>query len=254
MKRTLISILAVLLVLTVVVYSQSRQSQAENSGQLTLTIAFPKDRVVLLEPIPIKLSLENRTSSILRQNTPLDLERIKFSIEKPNGKTVNPKRLTNTISGIYGGTGDVVAGAKKEITDILQFELLKWFDQPGQYRIRATLPNGESSVSSDWVTLTVEEPTGADADAFEFVRDKVVTESDVILSAQPNIKEELLEKFPDSPYSDYVRYSLARWYENRDKPKAIELYSKLQSKSGFIYAQEVKDNLKKLERNIDENY
>jgi len=246
-KKKLTGTFIAVLLLVFVVYSQTKESdQSDQSSQLTLTMTPLKSRVLLLEPIPVKLRIENKTGTTLPLNKPLVLQRIKLSIEKPNGEVITPEQTTYFNARIGGGTGPLPSGAKIEKKDILEFNLLKWFDKPGQYLVKAQLQNGDSTLSSDWMTITVEEPTGDDFEAFQYLRSNV-KEPSVILASSTSVREQFVEKFPETPYADYFRYALAQWYDGKDNTKATALYTRLKFNSGFIYAEEVNHNLKKLE-------
>lgn len=243
MKKTLIISIAVLL-LAFVVYSQT----SRETGQLTFTLTPIKNRVLLLEPIPLKFGIENRTGGTLSLAKPPSLQRLKLSLQKPDGKEVTVDRLTYSIANDYSNGWDVPAGAKHDKTEVLEFELLKWFDQAGQYRVKALLQNGDSLIQTDWATLTVEEPTGADVAAFEYL--KGIQEPSVILSAPMGKREEFLERFPDSSYSDYLRYSLAGALASRDKARSLELYKRIQANPSFVFSEQVNGQIKRLEPTV----
>jgi hypothetical protein len=236
--KSAVTITATLFLLALVAHSQPKP------GKLTFSLTPLKDRVILLEPIPFQIGVENQNDHTVTLKQPITLQTIKLSIQKPDGSKEEADQLTYLLSRTFAKDWDMPPGAKNHWTMVLEFQLSKYFDQVGEYKRKAPYQNGRSKLSTGWATLNVEQPTGSDASAYDFLRNG--REPSLIHAARSNAEREaFLERFPESPYSDYVRYSLATSYEEKEPKKAVDLLKQLQIKQSFAWAVEVAERLKR---------
>jgi len=225
----------------------SSQPKAENgnSRSLTLTMSPINQRVLLLEPIALKFGLENKTAKPLSLREGLSLHTIKLSIKKPNGEVF----VANQLSGLSGprslaGRRKVVApGQSGNWIELLEYKLYRYFGEAGEYRINAQYDNGDSVLSTGWVALIVERPSSENQAAYQFLSKFKGVDSGVFTLATSANRAEFLGKFPNTPYSDYVRYFTAKSHVGKDNEKAKMHFRMLEGKLNFALVDDVKKEL-----------
>jgi hypothetical protein len=249
-------ILAVAIVLTFTLNAQTPEA-----GKLTITFEPLKERVLVGEPIPVRLVLENKSKAdaYIQSRFSTESRTVKLLIEANGGDMIIQNQL-NLIVDEQGRMGPqrhtVWPGFKQELREVLDAQLYKYFFRTGKYRLMAIFQTGSDTLFSDWVTLYVDEPTGKDRDAWilinQLTRGDASRISISLLSRAS--REEFLQKFPEGTYSNYVRFnqafSLSFTGKDADKKTAVEYLKLLKAVPNFIYAAEVDSKLRELERDL----
>jgi hypothetical protein len=249
-KLSLVFVVAVLLGTAVLAsVSVSRKGYAQEpatSSSLTFTMTPAQQNVLLLEPIVLRFGLANNTEQPLPMKGFIALHTIKLHIKKPSGEVITPEHLSNGSSGsvfFLNQSTEYKPGAEKKWNEHLEYNLGEYFDEVGEYQIKATYDNAPQSLSTDWVSLSVEQPTGADVRAYEFLKEG---EKRVFQNGKKDNRLAFIQRFPDSRYADYSRYFAARGLAGNNADQAIELLQGLQGKDGFVFAVDAENKLKEL--------
>jgi hypothetical protein len=219
-----------------------------------LTFAFDvlKTKVLPLEPIPFRLTVKNNTGAPATVDTALSFSTnsVTLEIKKPNGKTVAPTQLSYLLGRSISFPKELAPADSIDVNQVFDFKLQTYFGKPGEYQVRATFRNkAGKSIRSGWVPLTVEEPTGTELSAFEYISKKSQRDPGGMLftSWKPEDLEQLILLHPRSPYADYARYGLGLLYESwQENDKAEGHFRQIQD-STFVHTEDVKERLKKLE-------
>lgn len=240
------------------VFALSAYGQKKPFDDLTLNLTALKSQVLPLEPIPFQLTLSNNTDSPITIETALSFSwgGLRLEIKKPNGKVVAPTQNTSGAGRMFIFPKDILPGEKIEsTTQDFEFKIQDYFGRVGEYQIRATLNNKDGKkVTSEWVDVTVEEPTLTDKAAYEYLKRKLDKHPQNFLPFTAWGTEELEEfvlQHPGTRYANYARYRLGERYFERDKEKAQEQFRQIQDPN-FFYAQDVSEKLKKLEQQLKE--
>jgi hypothetical protein len=241
------------LLLLILLLASSTFGQKNSFDALTLNLTALKSQVLPLEPVPFGLTLENKTDATINMETSLSFAGggIRLEIKKPDGKVVVPPQNTFVSGRTIIFPKDVLPGEKMESTQSFEFKIQDYFGTAGAYKVRATLSNKDGkTVRSEWVGITVEEPTLTDKTAYEYLKKKLDGHAQNFLPFTAWNSEELEEfalQNPGTTYTNYARYTLGRRYFDYEKERAEREFRQIQDPN-FFYAREVGEKLKKLEQ------
>lgn len=247
-----------LLLVLVAVFGLTTYGQNRSFNELSFNLSVLKSEVVPLEPISLKLTLENRTDKPITVDTSLlfSVHSVTLEIKQPGGKIIKPSQLSSLNSRVFVQPKDIPSGDKMESSQLFGFHLNEYMGQVGEYKIRASFRNKEDKmVRSNWVSVTVAEPAMTDASAYQYITEKTKTGgSDFQLGAfyewSPEEMEAFLMRFPETTYAIYVQYSLGECYFEKEKARAAEHFRALINAPNFIFANEVNEKLKKLDQQL----
>lgn len=238
----------------------SEASQQESDfANLTLLIASPKSSYVKLEPISFALSLKNNTRQPIRGHSAIEFSDncIELFVGLNNGQMERIDNLSVIQKQTIVTPRNIESGETQQAEELLSLDLEKVFPVAGTYKIQAVLYNTDRSknITSNFLTISVNEPSGRDNEAFQFIRNSG-NASDFFsgrkLSGNPQsrqIFEQFEARFGDSSYGDYVDYLLGEsYYYGDDDDKAMRRFEKLLRKSNFIFSDKVKDYLDKIKK------
>lgn len=231
------------------------ESQTPQFRELTLNMSPTKTGFVPLEPIPLRFVLENRTDAGIpvRGGLGFRCSSLRLFVERPDGSVVSPEQLSPFLARCLPTEKAFPSGARYETVEVLTFPLERYFNQLGRYRIRASFKstNGSQTIWSSWSPLEIVQPIGTNLAAYDFLKENVGKLSTFFSSYDRESVEDaktFISIFPDSVYSDYVRYPLAGYYTfNQEPAKAREQLLKLRGKENFPYSKDVDEQLQKLD-------
>lgn len=187
---------------------------ADGSG-LVLAISTHQKSFALGEPVVLELRLKATTTRGRRVHTWLhpNFGLVKIMISKPNGQLVGYEPMIDHLVG----ERQTMLGVDGEIRDSAYIGYGKggfYFDQPGQYRVRAAYAALDGSqVLSDILTIRVRYPVGADDDKLAELF--LGEEQGVLLYLQGSDHEalragndafdEVIDRFDAHPLAAYAR-------------------------------------------------
>jgi hypothetical protein len=225
-------------------FSQTIPVQGSFSD-LTLELTAPKQNLVQLEPIPIILTLRNKTAYSIISQTTLDFAagRVQLFIIEDNREPVRIQNISPIAKFVVVDPGPIRPGERRQTKELLNIALDKVFPQPGSYQIQAVLRDDreKQQIKSNLLTLRVLEPTGLDMQAFDYLKHR--TNPSYFFSGLEAEKTEsqLLEfvsNFRDSSYGDHAAFLLSHLYfARKDHQRLIEQLNGF--RSDFIHADRV---------------
>ena len=225
------------------------QDVSGDRKQLSFSVRPLQERVLPRETIALRFTLANQTNENLKVRGAQAIENLALEIKKPNGETVPAGQLSGMIGHLVPNEKSLEPGRLSVWDEKLSFRLNDLFGEVGEYQLRATFQNGDNQVLiSDWVSLVVVQPQGADLSAYEkmmsipqFRHGKYTVGFDVRSN-----QTEFIEQFPNSRYADYYRYKVAEGLSNDHPQKAVEYFEAVVSKPDFVFATEAAAKLKAL--------
>jgi len=244
--------------------------QTRGFEDLTLEISTALEEVLPMEPMPISITLSNRTASAIRGHTQIDpgIGLTKIYAAKGDGSFAEFKSSDWPLLTAIGVEEVINPGFRKSVSGYLFYahpdpmgkrkrgQYL--FEAPGVRQIKATLVDfaGEATIESNVLTIRVKEPIGPDAPAYEFLRsigqartanlpygDFLLTTFGRSMTSESQRvreeKEEFISRFPDSQYAKYVYYSLGDDYRlgvGKGVERGIDYLKKAASYERFFLA------------------
>jgi hypothetical protein len=149
-------------------FSQTIPVQGSFSD-LTLELTAPKQNLVQLEPLPLILTLRNKTAYSIISQTTLDFAagRVQLFIIEDNREPVRIKNISPIAKFVVVDPGPIRPGERRETKELLTIALDKVFPQPGSYQIQAVLRDDREKrqIKSRGTTPSVkstEAPLGAE--------------------------------------------------------------------------------------------
>lgn len=261
-RRLLLSPVPFALLASFSVLNLARQqggfAQVSNFSNLTFEIATTnKKDFVRLEPIPIILTLSNKTAQTILGHRALVFSdnMVRLSVMKEGGKKQEIRQLSPFPKEIFIKPVEIKPGESYQAKELLTLNLDSIFPEPGEYHIYATLldPNSKQVVKSNIVTIHVLEPEGVDRQAFDFIQ--ASSKSSDFLSGRylsgheeaQSTLERFVLNYGGSAYGDYATFLLGELYfEQGEDDKAGEQFLRLSKKPDFVFADKVSDYRVKL--------
>lgn len=243
--------------------AQQEESQMGNFSELTLDITSNKGAFLRLEPVPIILTLSNKTTLPVLGHTALDFSanHVELYVGRDGGgeqkvQNFSPARVLVSVNPKV-----IKPGERLELKQLLSFELDKIFPLPGTYKVRAALRDvsGLGEVKSKNLTVRIVEAEGIDRLAFDYIKSKPYASSffnglDLVKSEQALADaEQFAIAFESSEYGNYMNFRLGTLYfAKEDYHKAKQQFLKLLTKEGFAFEGEAADYLKKAKNKLGE--
>jgi hypothetical protein len=256
MKRIIALIVGQILFITASlnIYAQITSVQTTKFSDLTLEISLTKQSFVKLEPIPIIFKLSNNTNQTITGRISLRFTSnyLEILVQNPNGeiKKITPLSLNRVYSVSKDST--IPPGSQGQHTELLKLDLNRHFPTVGNYKLQAVLRgrNEQEAIRTNWLPITITEPQGANFAAYKFLKqgtDVAKLYESPETDQQWNFFEAFAASYPDSPYTNYLRFNLAEHYlwKGEDK-KARELLEKLKLGKDFVFSAKVDEYLRKL--------
>lgn len=257
MKRKIELIVAIIvfIVSNYNIYAQNSSAQVGKFADLTLKISSTKSSFNKLEPIPIVFELSNRTTqNIFGHGTfYFSSNYVEVFVQNEAGEAQKIKPLSSYRGRFIGEESSINSGARIEHTELLILELEKYFPTAGNYKLQAVFRSKKSieSIKTNWLSITINRPQGADLAAYEFFKQGIDTSrvyESIENDEQLNFLETFVINYPNSPYTDYLKFIVAEKYLYKSEhKKAKEMLEKLINNKDFIFAQKAKIRLGEVE-------
>ncbi len=249
MKKEIRSFLLIMLwIISLAGLSNAQSENKDNVGRV-LEVQFNKKTYVLNEPIfaEFKVKLLTSDDKPIFQNDTLVKIKFRDEIKQFGGLTANtgtPIRFPKTDKGyenVFPSDGTLQPlsessnGGRLVLYDkeVAIERVEEFFPESGNYEIRFFLSGISKELASNSINLTIEEPTGINKDAFDFLNKHkdgfsfnwVYEEKDGI-----NALKTFVERFSQSVYGETAIRRLGLYYFNRDEQdKAQAEFEKLKS-------------------------
>ncbi len=213
---------------------------------LTLVISIQQSRHLLVEPLIVAVSLENRSTQKRFIPAGIDEYNLSFSITLPNGEQARyiGERI-NLGFPIIMAPLEPGAALRTEVNLLDRYSKL---DQPGRYTVTATLSTRwyqvksppeifSGKLQSNPVIFEIVEPSGVDLEAFHLIqalkakkyeqakqaspadRESLRRSFRFLFVLHPDLCQRIIEDFPTSVYAKYAYFYLAE----RDRTLYIEM-------------------------------
>lgn len=270
MKNRLSSTLfTAIILLSAVVVDFSRTVQVQGNFQdgsdfskLSLEIDSTKKEFIQLEPIPIILTLTNKTSRPIKGHSAIDVSQnyVKLFVKRPGVEIKKIRELSLNRKLVVAADKVIEPGEHYQSNQILTLNLDEEFPQPGLYQLHAVLmdADGKREAKSNILTIRIAEPRGLDYQAFEYIKEKG-TPADFFYGVDipgskntQSVIEEFESSFGESAYGDYASFLLGEFYFlKEDYAKAHEKFDKVAKKADFIFASKIKEYLAKSKEKLE---
>lgn len=191
---------------------------------LTFTLSVPSRSFLLLEPVPLTLTLENRTREPIVGHTALGFNEwhLEVLIHPTGLPAYRVEQLSSTMIRVGVSPVMLPPGYRQVSTEPLTLTLGKVFPVPGKYGIQAVLHGliGDQ-IRSNVASIQVIQPAGLDRLAHRFLVDGGKADyffdgsglaSDPVVYSE---YESFARRYQGTPYADYVNLALGRLHEFR---------------------------------------
>lgn len=244
-------LLSLLSTLSLTVVTEGQKSN-EPKIQRTFEISFSKRSYVLFEPITIHFkAILPRTDLPPRFR---DDSVIKIMLEgSPDQLSeLSPFTASPPISGFVPKPAFLGPTTTYEF-DFNIYRLEDRFPAAGNYRVQILLRKRDGQLKSNIVEIKVNEPSGLDKEAFEYLNQfEKPTKFDWALQKENGLKllEDFVKRYGNTVYADEAKYQLAyRYFALREYLKSKLLFESLATSSNPIIRSNVQDKLRDVESN-----
>ena len=236
-------------------FAQEQGNRRESSfSDLTLGITAPKEVFNQLEPIPLIVSLSNKTDRPVLGHLTLKFAAnyVHLFVRQVGGdkRRIENLSMIQPLIGAY--PQKILPGSVLQEKQLVDLELDKIFPYPGEYQLQARLLDidGKKTIESNLLRIQILEPTGLDRQAFDFIKNNgnpsyFLNGYDRVVDNKPlTILEEFVSRFSGTAYGDYAIFQLAGvYFAKEDYEKAIKHLEKLANKSDFAFAERAREFL-----------
>jgi len=249
MNRICLRRVAFLLVLVAFVSKSAKATgQTSDFSGLVLEVTTTKDAFVQLEPVPLALTLTNKTNQTILGHNALEFSlgftdlfvyhhgegRKIVNLSPIRGSaTVKPRQMQSRES--YGSR------------ELLVLDLDKVFREPGYYEIQAVVHDVEwkEEVRSNRLRFRIVAPSSIDLQGSEFLKANT-NPSHFFSGLEPanertqDVLKMFVSNFRESSYGDYAAFMLGEFYfVRKDYTRAIEQLNNVSKKPDFVYGDRV---------------
>lgn len=228
---------------------------SEKSGKfsdLTFTISTDKAEFLPMEPVRLSLTVSNNTTSVIKGHSTMQF-RFKYvgiAVKNESGQTKQIPQLSALVSRISAPNMIPIQQNQQFQVSEVFYNLHDSYSELGNYTIQATLFDAQHKdfVLSNPVTIKIVKPDGINAEAYNFL--KKFQGVGLLLSGgmEFDVYTELSNKFPNTLYSDYSDYIIAKRYLfEKDYSKAEPILRHLSQSQTFIFKSEVEQKLARIE-------
>jgi hypothetical protein len=255
------------LILFIVVYPQnniSKINQVQESNvvvrpftDITYEIAVPTQRILPLQPIPIIIRQKNTTNEqVLGYNAiGFDNLPIYIHLQKSGNTQRNIMGQFSQLSAFVAYTNvEIPPNSVSEAKDWMMLGLNKYFPEPGTYEIKAVVfnDNRTQSVESNTITIEIQEPTGANRNVYNLIKNSGVQEylfSGDNFDQIKNTLEAITTRFPNSDYAKSSSFVLGeKLFARKQYGQALVHLLRLENDRDFIFADKVRNYLTEMRR------
>lgn len=251
-------ILAVCL-FTLVLQSVALEAAVVQQGQfeeLTLDLSTVKEEYRPLEPIPIVLTVSNKTTHVVEGHSELDFayNYVELYVGRGEGQMKNAGRLSTVSTLLIAEPKTMKPGTEFSSKQLLTLKLDHTFPQPGTYSIQARLfdIDRKRSIASKPTVIRIVPATGIDFQALQFIK-TYGNASYFFTGARSDRNIDLLETFAaafgESAYGDYAAFNMALYrFTRREYDKARDHFEKLSRKPAFVFSDAASDYVGKIKK------
>jgi len=191
--------------------------QNDNFEELTLTLNTKANKTILLEPISIVISLENKTSYPITGHSALKFSKRRIGlIVSYKGVTQKIKDLSPLRPFTLIAPKIINPGDKYSVTENLDINLSENFPEAASYEIQAIFYDikEQKQITSNKMIIEIEQPKGLDLEAFKHIQSTMNSSlsSAIGNSNEEEILREFIKKYKGSTYEKYASYMLAEFY------------------------------------------
>lgn len=261
-------LLAMLLATALLSISRPASTQQEDESKqildftnLTLEIASTKQRFIHLEPVPIVLTLSNKTSQKVLGHDAIgfNVYPLELFVTRDGGERRRIEQLSSYSKGTEVSTKKIAPGKQTQAKELLTIDLAKIFPEPGTYQLEAVLHDADwkLQITSAPLTLQISAPEGNDVAAYGYlIQQKNLSRffsgaGLIEFAEEREALEEFVMAYGDSTYGDYASFLSGRiHFARKDYQRAILRLSKVAAKPNFYLADEVKEYLDKVKQRL----
>jgi len=206
---------------------EHRAARATTFSNLTFEIATDKKEFVRLEPIPVTLTLSNKTDHTIPGHGALGFSAnlVKVFVARNDDKPHEIQQLSPFAAEVVVRPVEMRPGESFQAKELLALNLGAVFPEPGAYRLYSVLfdPNSKQQVRSNTLSVHILEPEGIDRQAFEFLQAN--SKDANLLSGRylsgnrkaQNALEMFVRIFDKSVYGDYAAFLLGELYFEQEE-------------------------------------
>lgn len=237
--------------------SSSAQAPPSSTGfqSLTLTLSIPARTFLLLEPVPLTLTLENRTAEPVVAHAALGFsDRAVELFVQPEGlpayrvDRLSPVAIRGRITPLT-----LPPGYRRVSTEPLLVSLQKVFPAAGKYTIQAVLHDLKGDeIRSNVASIEVLQPAGLEQVAYHSIlesghADFFFAGADAAGDAERYEEYETFARiFDGTVYADYANLSLGQLNEARGQIDTARKFFSSETKRSEYAAQKAAEALKRL--------
>lgn len=225
---------------------------------LTLEVASTKQKFILLEPVPIILTLSNKTSQQVLGHDALGFNdnRVDLFVTRDGNERRQIQQLSPYATKTDVDSKMIAPGKRIQAKELLTIDLAKIFPEPGTYQLEAVLHDADwkLQITSSPRTLQISAPEGNDVAAYGYLKQlklsRFLNGSGLSHYAEEReALEEFVTTYGDSTYGDYATLlSGSMHFSKKDYQKALLRLSKLAAKPDFYLADKVKEYLDEIKQ------
>jgi hypothetical protein len=229
----------------------ANEKQKLNFKELNLELSAPKQELLLLEPIQIKVTLKSKQNTPIMADSSPDLSQnevqLKVSFKDQNFKL---QEISNSIASLMSYEKILTPERFIEYKIIPRKDI---FLSAGEYSLQLIFYKEKQRLISNTLTINIVEPLGVDKEIFDTLKS---LPNFLSLLDTPGISEEanlknILQKittdFPHSVYTPYIMFNLAESeFSLGDYDSASKRLSYLATKEDFPFLEIVIEHLKEI--------
>lgn len=233
------------------------QLSASSAGfrSLTFTLSVPSRSFLLFEPVPVTITLENRTPQPVAAHAALSFSaRTVEVLIQPEG--ISAYRVEQLSPVTFRGQVRPLTlppGFREASTEPLILNLQKILPTPGKYGIQAVLRNlDDQEILSNVVAIEVVQPVGLDQLAHQFLTDSGKVDFFFVgggVAGDPvryDEYETFARIYQGTVYADYANLSLGQLHEARREIDTARTFFAKVTKRNEYAAQRAAEALKRL--------
>lgn len=232
------------------------QQQIGNFGDLTLTLAIPDREFLVLEPIPMTISLENRTKLDISGHSVLEFSagRTTLLVQADGGSWYRVEQLSPLLEFVGIQPRAIRSGEARRITEVFALDLGSALPRPGVYRVRVSLVgiDPKQTIESNVVSIRLREPSGVEEAAQQFIRATGAARYLLTCLDDPPVYPQLVDLmgFADTVFGDHATRCLGEIEMHRGNHRVARDYlSKVAARRDFPLAGLAAESLAKLPAN-----
>lgn len=227
---------------------------------LTLAVSTLKNDYLQIEPIPLSITLSNRTNQPIPWKGILIIgPNVNLLTRNAGGeefKFVGSKYAT----GLFGSASRTMQSGEQVQQNVLLDRALSelLFPHPGHYDLQVEFVYGTGAegkqqikIVSNSISIDISEPQGLERQAYEYIKGPLTLaekQTDVQVIAQR--KQEFVDRYRNSVYAKYISFRLAFTYKVLgEDEKALRELCKI-SNENFYYSKDVQRDVYQIEEKL----